>query len=185
MNNIFKSIIVCFFLLIVLPLFTLGCDSTKTLNWNKTASDQSLEVGDRIKVDAAVYGLPIYTTKSITPGKWIWIKQKWETQLGLSVYNPDDPTYQATLTPFNVHAPIGVVVCTIFNPSHNDDLNQLRNMYPDTAKQDDYPSMQHRIEVVGRISSFQRQTIPSLNESEADISLSAVRLNVEELKIKF
>ena len=165
-----------------------GCgDGTKNLDWERTAFGQGLEVGQVIRFDAMLYDLHIYKIENVTDKKWVWKKRDWDTEIYLYTYNPADPTYELTQKPYNVHAPIGVVVCKVFNPVHHDGLNRVRNDYPETGTQNNFPSRQHKIEVIGRIASIKRETIPLsvLDETETDISLPAVHVHVNSLNVKY
>ena len=67
---------------------------------------------------------------------------------------------------------------------HNEILTRLRDMYPDTVRLGEFPSMKHRFEVVGRIHSFQRHLLPDADDTKPDMSLTAVRIHVESLTLK-
>ena len=66
-------------------------------------------------------------------------------------FNPDDLSDE-----FDANAPIGVVVCTIYNPSQDEAMRFLRELYPETAARGEYPTKSHVLRFVGRVSGFQR-----------------------------
>ena len=162
-----------------------GCDPMKELDWNRTVKDQGLRIGNRVKVDGIRWGLAIYTFNRSNLTDNLWFKETWDTELDLSIYNPDDPTHETnSMRPINPNAPIGTVICTIYNPMHNETLTRLRDTYPDTGIISELPSMKHRFEVIGRIHSFQRHLVPNPDDTQPDISLTAVRIHVESLTLK-
>ena len=166
-------------------LTCIGCDPVKDLDWDRTAKSQGLRIGNRVKVDGIRWGLAIYTFNRSNLTDNLWFKETWDTELDLSIYNPDDPTHETnSMRPINPNAPIGTVICTIYNPMHNETLMRLRDTYPDTGIISELPSMKHRFEVVGRIHSFQRDLLPDADDTKPDISLTAVRIRVESLTLK-
>lgn len=156
-----------------------GCDPTRNLDWEKTATDQPLRIGNRLKVDGITYGLGIYEFKKTDNPENLWFKKTWGTTLDLWTYNPNNP-----INDINPNAPIGTVICTIYNPMHNEVLKALRDTYPDKIKVSEFPNVKHRFEITGRIHSFQRAVTPSADDTQPDISLTAVRINVESLTLK-
>ena len=85
------------------------------------------------------------------------------------------------MRPINPNAPIGTVIGTIYNPMHNETLTRLRDLHPDTATIYESPSIKHRFEVVGRIHSFKRDVVLNPDDTQPNISLTAVRIHVESL----
>ena len=159
-----------------------GCDPTRNLDWEKTTEDQPLRIGNRLKVDGITYGLAVYELKAFTDSKDMWVKKNWDTTLDLWTYNPDAPVDKTDLhNPINPNAPIGTVICTIYNPMHHPVLKELRDTYPDTVTWDKYPKFRYRFEITGRIHSFKRAIIPDADHTKPDISLTAVRIHVETL----
>ena len=166
-------------IVIVVALAVIGCDPVKELDWDRTAKEQHLRIGNRVKVDALTYGLPVYELKDM------WVKKTWGTELLFWTYNPDDRSYEDNpVISINPNAPIGTVIGTIYNPMHNPVLRELRDTYPDTAKLGASPFKKHRFEIVGRIHSFKRAVRPTADETQPDISLTAVRIHVESLTLK-
>ena len=163
---------------IILLVFSFGCNSdSKTLDWSKTAKQQKLKIGDTISVEGVVYD-PI--GRDIKPGRssgeFVWVKQEWKAKTYVSVYNPDEPDD----SPFNPNAPIGVVFCTIYNPSAYKGLQRLADMYSDRSPT--YPMYEHRLRFVGTINSFERKFVESYNENP-DVYLNCVRMDVTALDL--
>ena len=169
-------------IVIVVALTFIGCDPVKNLDWNRTVKEQRLRVGNQVKVDALVYNLPVYELKKNDNSEIIWVKKNWDTTLDLWVYNPNaEPPENDPYNPINPNAAIGTVICTIYNPMHNEILMRLRDMYPDTVKLGESSPMKRRFEITGRIHSFKRDIVPSADDTQPDISLTAVRIHVESL----
>lgn len=169
--------------IIIMLLGIMGCDPVKDLDWDQSAKEQGLRIGNRIKADGIRWGLAIYTFNRSDRTDNLWFKKNWDTELDLSIYNPDDPTHETNpMRPINPNAPIGTVICTVYNPMHNAVLMSLRDTYPDTVKMGEFPSIKHRFEVIGRIHSFKRDVVPNPDDTMPDISLTAVRIHVESLK---
>ena len=169
------------FLVIVIA----GCDPVKELDWDRTAKDQHLRIGNRVKVSALAYNLPVYEFKGFTDPDKVWVKKKWDTTLDLWTYNPDAPVDENDPhNPINPNALIGTVICTIYNPTYHPVLKPLRDTYPDAVKKGEYPTKRFRFEVIGRIHSFKRDTVPTGTETEPDISLTAVRIHVDSITLK-
>ena len=163
--------------LAVFVILTLtGCDPLKDLDWNTTARDQGLRVGNRVKVEGVTYGLPIYKFKKTDNYENVLVKKTWGTELDFWVYDPDNP-----VNDINPNAPIGTVIGTIYNPMYDETLKPLREMYPDEVKMLDRPYLKHRFEIVGRIHSFKRAIVPNADDTKPDISRTAVRIHVETL----
>ena len=172
-------------IVLMLAISVTGCDPLKELDWDRTAKEQRLRIGNQVKVDALVYNLPVYELKKNGNTEIIWVKKNWDTTLDLWVYNPDAETPENDpYNPINPNAPIGTVICTLYNPMHNETLTKLRDMYPDTVKLGESSSMKRRFEITGRIHSFKRDIVPSADETQPDISLTAVRIHVDSLTLK-
>ena len=165
--------------LLFLVIAIAGCDPVKDLDWDRTAKDQHLRIGNRVRVESVTYGLPIYELKKTDNFKSISVKKTWGTTLDLWTYNPNIPENDR-----NPNAPIGTVIGTIYNPMHNETLMKLRDLHPDTAKLGESPLKKHRFEVIGRIHSFKRAVKPDADDTKPDISLSAVRIHVESITLK-
>ena len=169
--------------LLFLVIVTAGCDPIKELDWDRTSKSQRLRVGNQVKVEGVTYGLSLYEFKGFTDPDKVWVKKNWGTELDLWAYNSNDPTRETnSIAPINPNAPIGTVIYTVYNPMHHPALAELRDMYPDAIKKGEYPTFQHKFEIVGRIHSFKRDIVPSADETQPDISLTAVRIHVENLK---
>ena len=69
-----------------------GCDPVKDLDWERTAKDQHLRIGNRVRVDGIRWGLALYTFKRSDLTDNLWYKKTWDTELDLSIYNPDEAT---------------------------------------------------------------------------------------------
>ena len=178
-------------IVIVLMLAFIGCDPVKELDWDRTAKEQRLRIGNRIKVDGLAFGLPVYELKDMWVQKSrsielnsMWVKKNWGIELDLWTYNPDALVDENNPhNPKNPNVPIGAVICTIYNPSYNETLKRLWDIYPDTAKLGASPFKKHRFEIVGRIHSFKRAVRPTADDTQPDISLTAVRIHVENLRL--
>ena len=169
----------------IMMLAVIGCDPVKDLDWDRTAKDQRLRIGNRVKVDGVAYGLSVYELKKNGNTEIFWAKKNWDTTLDFWVYNPDaESPENDPYDPKNPNAPIGTVICTIYNPMHNEILMRLRDMYPDTVKLGESSPMKHRFEITGRIHSFKRDLVTSADETQPDISLTAVRIHAESLTLK-
>ena len=162
--------------IVVFVILTLtGCDPVKELDWDTTARDQQLRIGNQVKVEGITYGLNIYEFKKTNNPENISVKKNWGTELDFWVY-PDN-----SINDVNPNAPIGTVIGTIYNPMHNETLKELRDTYPDTTTIFEYPNRKHRFEITGRIHSFKRATTPDADDTKPDKSLTAVRIHVESL----
>lgn len=108
----------------------------------------------------------------------VWEKEQWGSKVHLSAYNPNEPDD----ADFDPNAPIGSVICTIYNPSYYESLNRLRDTSPDKRKSGEYTLIKHRIEFTGTIYSFEREHIESHNDMP-DSYLPCVRIHVENLTV--
>ena len=136
--------------IVIMMLAIIGCDPVKDLDWDRTAKEQRLRIGNQVRVDGVAYGLPIYEFKKTNNPENIRVKKTWGTELDFWVY-PDNSTDD-----INPNAPIGTVIGTIYNPMHNEVLTELRDTYPDEVKLLESPRLKHRFELIGRIHSFKR-----------------------------
>ena len=171
--------------IVIMLLGVMGCDPVKNLDWDRTAKEQRLRIGNRVKVDGIRWGLAIYEFRNSDNSENLWFKKTWDTTLNLSIYNPDEATNENNpISPINPNAPIGTVICTIYNPTYHPILKELRDAYPDAVKMSEMPAIKHRFEVIGRIHSFKRNTIPNPDDTKPDFSLTAVRIHVENLTLK-
>ena len=164
-------------IVILVILALVGCDPVKDLDWDRTARDQRLRIGNRVKVDGVAYGLPIYEFKKTNNPESISVKKTWGTELDFWVY-PDNVVDRV-----DPNAPIATVIGTIYNPMHNETLKKLRDTYPDTITILENPHRKHRFEMIGRIHSFKRDITPDADHTQPDISRRAVRIHVESLRL--
>ena len=107
----------------------------KQLYWEQTAKEQGLKNGDTITVEGFIYSSDIcrdyeYERDSDTD-EYMYIKKPWDAELHVLMYCRD---YRK-----KPNSPIGVVVCTIFNPSVYEEMQKIDAMYPD--KTSDYPNI--------------------------------------------
>ena len=160
-------------LLLLFVVISAGCDSMKKLDWTKRADQQGLAIGDTITVDATVWNLVNHSLEKKTDSE-MWTKTPWGSELAVWAYNPDDPSDE-----FDANAPIGVVVCKIYNPSQDKTMRFLRDLYPETPTR----FQSHVLRFVGRVSGFQRQTTPEISDVQPAVSLRAVRLSVDSVKV--
>ena len=162
-------------LLLLFVVISAGCDSMKKLDWTKRADQQGLAIGDTITVDGTVWNLVSYSLEKKTDS-YMWTKKPWGLESKVWAYNPDDPSDE-----FDANAPIGVVVCKIYNPSQDKTMRFLRDLYPETPVP--YPTQLHVLRFVGRVSGFRRQTTPEISDDQPAMSLRAVQLSVDSVKV--
>ena len=164
-------------LLLLFVVISAGCDSMKKLDWTKRADQQGLAIGDTITVDGTVWDLVSYSFEKKTDS-YMWTQKPWGLESKVWAYNPDDPSDE-----FDANAPIGVVVCKIYNPSQDEAMRFLRDLYPETAARGEYPTKSHVLRFVGRVSGFQRQTTQKMADGTPPMSLRAVQLSVDSVKV--
>ena len=141
----------CLESVLIVFIVILGCESTpktptlKTLNWNKTAIEQKLEIGDTIIVEGLAYNIIEYRltqrriyphfNKDGPPSYAVHVptlyRERWGEEISLPLYNPEQPNVEE-----NPKVPIGSVVCVIFNPKHEENLMTLHEMYPAVVRQE-------------------------------------------------
>ena len=109
----------------------------KTLDWNKTANEQNLQIGDTLIVEGIAYNIFPYEYKprSVTGIGHIQSVALLERPLSLPpeisipLHNPDQPNVES-----NPNVPIGAVMCTIYNPRYDERLalenREFNNLYP-------------------------------------------------------
>ena len=156
-----------------------GCSNEPNLlDWNKTANQQNLEIGDTIRVEGEVYdkiGNPYKTNFDFGSENYLFqVKQGWEAKTHTSVYNPKEPDSSG----FNPNAPIGVVICTIYNPSAYESLQRIDDMYPTKTK--DFFTLVHKFIFDGTIYSFEKEFVKGYQD-RPDAYLSSVRIHVTDL----
>ena len=154
-----------------------GCDSTKRLDWTQRTNQQGLEIGNTITVDGRVFGIVNYKYVTGEDSNFVWEKSDWASEFEFWVYDPADST-DDELDP---SAPIGVVVCKVYNAEHDEAMLSLRDTYPETA--DDYPSPIHRLEIVGRVTGLEMQKTPKMADGTPPMSLRAVQLDVDRVEV--
>ena len=160
-------------------IFLMACGSdAPNLDWNKTAAQQNLKIGDAITVEGVVLS-PVGRDIKIgwdSDNNLIWVKKEWESKINTSVYNPNKPDDAL----YDPNDPIGIVICTIYNPSAYEVLQRLDDMVID--KSPDYPELEHRIIFTGTIYSFERELVES-HTDKPDIYLACVRIHVSDLDV--
>ena len=162
--------------IMIFVMFALvGCDPVKDLDWDRTARDQGLRIGNQVRAEGVAYGLNIYEFKKTNNPENVSVKKTWGTELDFRIF-PDN-----SINDVNPNSPIGTVIGTIYNPMHNEVLTELRDMYPDEVKMLEGPYLKHKFEITGRIHSFKRDITPDADDTKPDISLTAVRIHVESL----
>ena len=109
----------------------------ETLDWNKTASEQNLKVGDVLTVEGIAYNIFNYEYKhrSVTGIGHVQSVGLLERpivlppEISISLHSPDTEYVIR-----NPNVPIGAVVCTIYNPRFNENLayenREFNNLYP-------------------------------------------------------
>ena len=198
-----KYLALAFIALIIMS----GCESgPKTLDWDKTASEQKFEVEDTIIVEGIAKNIVEYEYKKrkvIGDGELArpYIRPatlratEWTSQISVPLYNPEQPNVKV-----NPNVPIGSVICTIYNPNLNNSLLTLfEETYPHVIKQEtreealrrsrveqyvpDYnqkitapPNIQHRFRITGSIQNIGRKTVRG-------VSLQCIDITVSELTV--
>ena len=189
-----KNLASVFFIFVV----AFGCDSgPKVLNWNKTASEQKFKVGDTIVVEGITSNIVNYndTQGHGSGGLFVVVSAakslriKWGVEISIPLFNPEQPDITE-----NPNAPLGIVIGTIYNPSHNKDLQVLYEMYPEFLVQEKrldaigrffspnifdkpeyvHPHILHRFRFIGTIHSIGRKTIGRVSLSSVDIEVSDI-----------
>ena len=151
----------------------------KPLDWNKTAKEQGLKTGGTITIEGLIFSGDIsreYDWKSDSDedeSVYINIKKPWDAELHVPMYNL---LYQG-----KPNVPIGVVVCTIFNPSAYEAMQEIDAMYPDKTPEPPYIS--HTIKFEGTIHSFKREIVETSSEEVPKVSLASVRIHVTDLEL--
>ena len=196
-----KNLVFVFFVFLI----AFGCESEpkgpKTLDWNKTASEQQVEVGDTIVVEGITDNIVDYrnfdgSTTDYTDEETVEIfirvptsyRNSWDEEISIPLFNPEQP--DVTESP---NAPIGIVICTIYNPSHNKDLQTIYERYPEFVVQETridaagralrsssfygkhiHPLFLHRFRFTGTIRRIGRQKVESVSLHSLDIEVSDV-----------
>ena len=134
-----------FALTLFVCIVVLGCQSeTKTpkeampkiLDWNKTPSEQNLQIGDTITVKGIAYNLYSYKyndravfSKEVLEREILNVASlaavDFSPEMSIPLYNLDQPDVES-----NPNVPIGAVVCTVYNPMHNVHLKEMYKVYP-------------------------------------------------------
>ena len=187
-------------LMFIAVIVILGCESSpKTLDWNKTASEQKFKVGDTIVVEGITTNIVNYkdTKGSVTEGSTkeaLFVSPadsyriQWNEEISIPLFNPEQPDVMG-----NPNVPLGIVICTIYNPSHNKDLQVLYEMYPNLVVQETrkdalsrffspyqfklervHPHISHRFRFIGTIHSIGRKIIGGVSLSSVDIEVSDI-----------
>ena len=160
-------------------IFLIACSSeAPNLDWNKTASQQNLKIGDAITVEGVCHGTVGRDMKfgRDSDNNLIWVKEEWESKVNTLVYNPDKPGD----ADFNPNAPIAFVECTIYNPSTYEVLQRLDDMVIDKSPY--HPELEHRITFTGTIYSFERALV-KIYPDKPDIYLACVRIHVSDFDV--
>ena len=192
-----KNFALIFFVFVVV----FGCESgPKVLNWNKTASEQKIKVGDTVVVEGITTNIVNYTDyKGYGRGFSeegeiaVWaaksLRNEWDEEISIPLFNPEQSDVME-----NPNVPLGIVICTIYNPSHNKDLQVLYEMYPDFIVQETrmdaldrffstdlsnrlehvHPHFSHRFRFIGTIHSIGRKTIKGVSLPSVDIEVSDI-----------
>ena len=110
---------------------------TKTLDWNKTVSEQNLKVGDVLTVEGIAYNIFNYEYKhrrvtGIGHVQSVGLLERpivLPPEISISLHSPDTEYVIR-----NPNVPVGAVVCTIYNPRFNENLayenREFNNLYP-------------------------------------------------------
>ena len=157
----------------------IGCSNQPpTLDWEKTADAQNFKIGDIIIVEGETFdpiGNPLKLEWDSDEKTHYWVKKGWESKTHVSVYKPSENGDD-----YHPNDPIGVVVCTVYNPSAYDSLKRIDDMYPERSK--GYLYLIHRIRFIGKIYSFERYFVKSYGENP-DYYLAAVRIHVTAIEV--
>lgn len=166
----------------------IGCDTTHKLNWNKTAKQQGLKIGDLIRVEGVCYDIVVYKLARNEDGRLIedyetkqlvWHKQNWKdgnSKINISAYNPDEDS-----DAFNPLDPIGIVRCTVYNPSFYESLNKLADMYPE-ERIGGLSGLEHHIAFTGEIYSFEKDEVPAMADRPITY-LNCVHIHVQDIQV--
>ena len=195
-----KNLVFVFFVFLI----AFGCESEpkgpKTLDWNKTTSEQQIEVGDTIVVEGITDNIVDYRNfdgyarDSFKETGEIFIRvptssrNSWDEEISIPLFNPEQP--DVTESP---NIPIGIVICTIYNPSHNKDLQIIYETYPEFVVQETridaagrafrsssfygkhiHPLFLHRFRFTGTIRRIGRQKVERVSLHSLDIEVSDV-----------
>ena len=170
-------------------LAMMGCDTTDKLDWERTANQQGLKIGDMIQVEGLCYDIARYKLARNKDGRRIedsetnqlvWHKQDWKdrnSKINLDVYNPAGDVNDE----LNPLAPIGIVICTIYNPSFYESLNKLSDMYPE-ERVGGRNGLEHHIVFTGEIYSFEKYETPAMS-NQPMIYLNCVRIHVQDIQV--
>ena len=161
----------------LMHIITANAPEVKSLDWDKTAKEQGLKNGDTITIEGLIHSRHIsrdyeYERDSDTD-EWAYIKQPWDAELHVPMYNLH---YRE-----KPNVPIGVVVCTIFNPSAYEAMQKIDAMYPDKTPEPPYIS--HDIKFEGTIHSFKREIVETSSKEVPKLSLASVRIHVTDLEV--
>ena len=195
-----KNLVFVFFVFLI----AFGCESEpkgpKTLDWNKTTSEQQIEVGDTIVVEGITDNIVDYTNSDgwtrdrfeETGEVYIRVPQSdrisWDEEISIRLFNPEQPDVTE-----NPNIPIGIVICTIYNPLHNKDLQTIYETYPEFVVQETridaagrvlrgssfygkhiHPLFLHRFRFTGTIRRIGRQKVERVSLHSLDIEVSDV-----------
>ena len=149
----------------------------KQLDWEQTAKAQGLKNGDTITVEGTVHarniGRDYEYERDSDKAESVYTKKPWEAELHVPMYCQG--YYQKP------NSPIGVVVCTIFNPSFYEEMQKIDAMYPD--KTSDRPRILFTMKFEGTIYSFKREIVEHYDEEVPKLSLASVRIHVSKIEI--
>ena len=161
----------------LMHIITAHAPEVKRLDWNKTAKEQGLKIGDTITIEGLIYSDDIsreYDWKSDSDeDESVYIKKPWDAELHVPMYSRH---YRQ-----KPNVPIGVVVCTIFNPSAYEAMQKIDAMYPDKTPESPYIS--HDIKFEGTIHSFKREIVETSSKEVPKVSLASVRIHVTDLEL--
>ncbi|MCY3743601.1 MAG: hypothetical protein OXH00_21520 [Candidatus Poribacteria bacterium] len=161
-------------------------DTIKQLDWEKTASEQRLKIGDTIFVEGVTtdrlhrrygrnYDLVFNPDGGIIESK----AKKWEMEINAILDKPGPIKLYK-----DPNRPIGLVISTIYNPSAYNALRKIDDLYPPKIlKMSDLPGYEHRLKIKGEIFSFERETIESHSEDTPAYIVSCVRIEVLEIEL--
>lgn len=176
------------YVLIALAVIASGCDTPHKLDWDTTAKQQGLKLGDVLQVEGLCYDIVSYKVGEGEVNRFIegyeidelvFYRQDWKdrkSKIDVDVYNPDGDGGE-----FNPTVPIGIVICTIYNPSFYESLDKLVDMYPEKAV-GTRNVIEHHITFTGEIYSFQKYELSATKNKPARY-YNCVRMHVQDIEV--
>ena len=170
------------FVILLAVAMLIGCDGVKRLDWKKTAEDQGLKLGQKIRVDAVVSEMVPYNLFEDFDFEYEthFVHKQVDWKIVITFWAYDPTTKKGEFDPLR---PISIVVCKMHNASHDETMLAIREAYPKVVETtEEIPYLEHNVEIVGYIKGFERKLLTL--EGKKPLSLRAVHIEVERLMIK-